>query len=82
MANRRTSTIETLLSRAVPDTDAQKAALGAAVAGGALVAAKIGFERRSSSDDVHRFRLRDGESVADGVRRIACAQLDMSIERL
>ena len=29
-----------------------------------------------------RFRLGDGEPVPDGVRRIACEQLDMSIERL
>jgi CHAD domain-containing protein len=29
-----------------------------------------------------RFRLYDGEQVPDGLRRIACAQLDMSVERL
>ena len=34
------------------------------------------------SDDERRFRLRDGERVPDGVRRIARGQLDMSIERL
>ena len=32
--------------------------------------------------DQRRFRLGDGERVADGVRRIARGQLDMSIERL
>jgi len=37
---------------------------------------------RSSSEDVRRFRLRDGELVSDGLRRIACTQLDMSIARL
>jgi CHAD domain-containing protein len=74
--------METLIARAARDTNAKKAALSAAVAGGALVAAKIGLDRRSSSDDVRRFRLRDGEPVPDGLRRIARAQLDMSIERL
>jgi CHAD domain-containing protein len=74
--------METLLARAARETDAKKVALGAAVAGGALVAAKIGLDRRSSSEDVRRFRLHDGEPVSDGLRRIACAQLDMSIERL
>jgi CHAD domain-containing protein len=74
--------METLLGRAARETDAKKAALCTAVAGGALVAAKIGLDRRSSSEDVRRFRVRDGERVSDGLRRIACAQLDMSIERL
>ena len=74
--------METFLGRAARDTGTQKAALGAAVAGGALVAAKIRLDRRSSAEDARRFRLRDGEPVADGLRRIACAQLDMSIERL
>jgi CHAD domain-containing protein len=32
--------------------------------------------------DPRRFRLRDGESAPKGIRRIACGQLDMSIERL
>jgi CHAD domain-containing protein len=35
-----------------------------------------------SGHDKRRFRLGDGESVPDGVRRIARGQLDMSIERL
>jgi CHAD domain-containing protein len=35
-----------------------------------------------SGQDPRRFRLADGEGVRDGVRRIACGQLDMSIERL
>jgi CHAD domain-containing protein len=33
-------------------------------------------------DDVRLFRLRSGEGVQDGFRRIASGQLDMSIERL
>jgi CHAD domain-containing protein len=32
--------------------------------------------------DLRRFRLRDAERVPDGLRRIACGQLDASIERL
>jgi CHAD domain-containing protein len=35
-----------------------------------------------SGQEQRRFRLRDGERVPDGVRRIARGQLDMSIERL
>jgi CHAD domain-containing protein len=34
------------------------------------------------AQDRRVFRLRDGESVPGGVQRIACGQLDMSIERL
>jgi CHAD domain-containing protein len=74
--------MESFLGRAAQDSGAQKAALGAAVAGGALVAAKIGLDRLSSSEEARRFRLHDGEHVPDGLRRIACAQLDMSIDRL
>src|SRR5918996_391117 len=35
-----------------------------------------------SGQDERQFRLRDGEWVLDGVRRVARGQLDMSIERL
>ena len=58
------------------------AAIGAAVAGGAVAAAKLGWDRLSSSEDPRRFRLREGEPVPQGLRRIACGQLDMAIERL
>jgi CHAD domain-containing protein len=74
--------MDTLLAKAARDGDVKKAALGAAVAGGALAAAKLGWDRLSSSEDPRRFRLRDGERVPDGLQRIACGQLDMSIERL
>ena len=70
------------LAKAARDGDVKKAAVGLAVAGGALAAAKLGWDRFSSSEDPRRFRLRDGEPVPDGLRRIACGQLDMSIERL
>jgi CHAD domain-containing protein len=36
----------------------------------------------AESGDPRRFRLRDGESAPNGIQRIACGQLDMSIERL
>src|SRR5262245_24372578 len=74
--------MDTLVARAARDAEAKKAALGVAVGGGALAAAKLGWDRLSSSEDRRRFRLRDGERVPDGLRRIACAQLDLSIERL
>jgi CHAD domain-containing protein len=35
-----------------------------------------------SVEDQRQFRLSDGERVPDGLRRIACGQLDLSIERL
>ena len=70
------------LAKAARDGDVKKAAVGVAVAGGALAAARLGWDRLSSSEDPRRFRLRDGEPVPDGLRRIACGQLDMSIERL
>ena len=70
------------LAKAARDGDVKKAAVGVAVAGGALAAARLGWDRLSSSEDPRRFRLRDGEPVPDGLRRIACGQLDTSIERL
>ena len=36
----------------------------------------------AENGDARRFRLRDGESAPNGIQRIACGQLDMSIERL
>jgi CHAD domain-containing protein len=74
--------MDTLLAKAARDGDAKKAALGVAVVGGAIGAAKLGWDRLSSSQDPRRFRLRDGERVPDGLRRIACGQLDVSVERL
>jgi CHAD domain-containing protein len=71
-----------LVAKSARDGDAKKAALSVAAVGGALAAAKFGWDRLSSSDDRRRFRLRDGERVPDGLRRIACGQLDLSIERL
>jgi CHAD domain-containing protein len=74
--------MDTLVPRAARDGDAKKAGLGVAAVGGALAAAKFGWDWLSSSDDRRRFRLRDGERVPEGLRRIACGQLDLSIERL
>jgi CHAD domain-containing protein len=74
--------MDILVAKAARDGEVKKAALGVAVAGGALAAAKLGWDRLSSSEDLRRFRLRDGERVPDGLQRIACGQLDMSIERL
>jgi CHAD domain-containing protein len=74
--------MNTLLTKAARTGDVKKGALGVAVAGGALAAAKVGWDGLSSSEDLRRFRLRDGEPVPDGLRRIACGQLEMSIERL
>jgi CHAD domain-containing protein len=54
-----------------------------AVVSGGPAAAKFGWDRlSSSSDDRPRFRLRDGEPVPEGLRRIACGQLGLSIARL
>ncbi len=64
------------------DGNGKKAAIGAVAAGGALAAAKVGWDRLVSSEDPRRFRLAEGEPVRDGIVRIACGQLDMSIERL
>src|ERR671919_493351 len=77
MASQRRSGMSTLV-----DSDAKKAAIGAVAAGGALAAAKLGWDRPSSSDDRRRFRLADGEPVQEGIVRIANGQLEMAIERL
>src|SRR3954453_19945816 len=71
-----------LLNKATQDGDAKKVvAVGAALATGAL-AAMIVRDRLSAREDRRRFRLRDGEAVPEGIERIACGQLDLSIERL
>ena len=77
MANRRSA----LIARAVQDGDARKVAVGAAVAGGAVAAAKLGWDRMHG-DDPRRFRLREDEPVPEGLERIAVGQLDSSIEGL
>jgi CHAD domain-containing protein len=64
------------------DSHGKKAAIGAVAAGGALAAAKVGWDRLSSRGDPRRFRLAGGEPVTDGIVRVACGQLDMAIERL
>jgi CHAD domain-containing protein len=56
--------------------------IGAAVAGGALAAAKLGWDRLTGEDDPRRFALREDEPLREGVERIAVGQLDNSIEGL
>jgi CHAD domain-containing protein len=76
MAAKRKSNV---IARAV-DGDAGKVALGAVVAGGAMAAAKLGWDR--ITDNPRRFRLRESEPVPEGIERIAVAQIDQSIEGL
>jgi CHAD domain-containing protein len=71
-----------LVQEAVRDGTAKRAAVGAVVAGGALSAAKLGWDRAASRKDPRRFRLREGEPVSDGLIRIALGQLDEAIEQL
>jgi len=70
-----------MIARAVQDGDGKKVALGAAVAGGAMAAAKLGWDR-ITNDNPRRFRLRPDEPVPEGLERIAVGQLDQSIEGL
>src|SRR5215212_7856874 len=77
---RQASGMRALLTTATRDRDAKKVvAVGAAVSAGAL-AVKVAWDRLSDGQDPRRFRLRDGEPVPDGVVRVACGQLDLSIE--
>ena len=62
MAAKRKSNV---IARAVQDGDGKKVALGAAVAGGAMAAAKLGWDR-ITSDDPRRFRLRPERACAGG----------------
>ena len=71
--------MDALVARAVRDGGAETAAPGVAAVGGALAATEFGLERLTSSEDPRRFRLPDGERVPDGLRRIACGQLDLSL---
>jgi CHAD domain-containing protein len=74
--------IEDLLAKALPDGDARKVAVGAAVAGGAAAAAKLGWDRLTGREDPRKFGLREGEPVPEGLERVALGQLDGSIEGL
>src|SRR5215218_8117364 len=56
--------------------------IGAAVASGALAAAKLGWDRLTGEHDPRRFALRKDEPVPEGIERIAVGQLDNSIEGL
>jgi CHAD domain-containing protein len=56
--------------------------IGAAVAGGALAAAKLGWDRLTGDREQRKFALRPGEPVPEGIERIALGQLDGSIEGL
>jgi CHAD domain-containing protein len=63
----------------------KQAALAAAAAGGAAVAGKLAWDRLhcgSEADLAREYRLHDGESVADGIRRIARGRLDNAVEGL
>jgi CHAD domain-containing protein len=82
MASGQASSMGALLGKATGGGDARKVvAVGAALGTGAL-AAKVVRDRLSARGDPRQFRLRDGEPVPDGIERIACGQLDLSIERL
>ena len=56
--------------------------IGAAVAGGALAAAKLGWDRLTGEKDPRRFALDEDEPVREGIHRIALGQIDSSIEGL
>jgi hypothetical protein len=77
MANQSRSHMDMLL-----DGNGRKLAVGAAAAGGALAAGKLGWDRLSSGEDRRRFRLAEGEPVTEGIVRIADGQLELAIERL
>ena len=60
----------------------EEVVIGAAVAGGALAAAKLGWDRLTADREQRKFALHPGEPVPEGIERIALAQLDGSIEGL
>src|SRR5919201_1891793 len=62
-----------------------EAAAAAVVTGAAAVGGKLAKDKISASrarDDARAYRLRSGEFVPDGMRRIARGQLDAGIEEL
>jgi len=64
---------------------AGQAAVAVVAAGGAAVAGKLAWERLhggAGNQLAREYRLHDGESVPDGVRRMARGQLDNSVEGL
>jgi CHAD domain-containing protein len=76
-------TAEKALTRAVKDRRTQLAA-GAAATAIAALAGKVGYDRLGGGDDgpSRRYRLKRGESVKKGVRRIAAGRADDAIEQL
>jgi CHAD domain-containing protein len=76
------ATVTENLVRATRDRRAQAAA-GAVVVSAAAVAGKLGIDRLTGDDGPSRaYRLKHGESVKDGVRRIAHGRADDAVERL
>lgn len=71
-----------LIREAIPERNVTRAAVGAVVAGGALSAAKLGFDRRASRENARRFRLGEGEPVSEGLVRIAFGQIDTASQHL
>jgi CHAD domain-containing protein len=65
-------------------TQARKMAAAVAAGGLAAAAGKAGLDRRSrrARDRERRYRLRKGEPVGEGLRRIARGQIDAAAERL
>ncbi len=79
---RRKPPVEKLVQKALPKSKAQKAAIGAVVAGGVLSAAKLERDRLASADNPRRFRLDQDEPVPDGLTRISLGQLDTATDAL
>jgi CHAD domain-containing protein len=82
------SRVQRALERAATDRRAQAAAGALAAAGAAAIAGKAGFDRARNGDGSESggpsraYRLRRGETVPAGVRRIAATRADDAIERL
>jgi CHAD domain-containing protein len=67
------------------ESQVAEAAAAAVVTGAAALGGKLAKDKRSASrarEAARKYRLRDGEFVPDGMRRIARGQLDQGIEEL
>jgi len=68
--------------RVAKDVDLPKAAAVAAVAGAAVAGGKVARDRARAQGEPRHYRLDHGETIPDGVRRIARGRIDHAIDEL
>ena len=78
----RRSKLGPVLERTTQDPKVRAAAASAIVAGGALTVAKVVRDHTEDRPRESGYRFDSGETPSDGISRIACTELDLTIDLL